>query len=207
MTHVKICGINDAVNFDTVVAEGADFVGFVFFPPSPRAVTPAEAAALSARAIGGPQRVGLFVNPADAEIADVLSAIKLDALQLHNCTIARIAEITARFAVPVWRAIGVSAASDLPAEAHADLLMLDAKAPKNATRPGGNAAVFDWSVLSGWHAPGPWMLAGGLTPDNVAAAIAATGAPIVDVSSGVESVPGVKDLTRIRAFVRAAKAA
>ena len=207
MTQVKICGINDTAGFDTVVDEGADFLGFVFFPPSPRVVTPVQAAALSARAIGGPQRVGLFVNPTDAAIVDVLSTIKLDALQLHDCTTARIAEIAARFSVPVWRAIGVSQASDLPTKTHAALLMLDAKAPKNATRPGGNAAVFDWSVLSGWQAPGPWMLAGGLTPDNVTTAIAVTAAPVVDVSSGVESAPGVKDPARIRAFIRAAKAA
>lgn len=207
MTLVKICGINDAASFDEAVSAGADFVGFVFFPPSPRAMSPVQAAALSARAIGGPKRVGLFVNPDDAAIADVLAAIPLDALQLHECTIARTAEIAARFGVPVWRAIGVSVATDLPAEAHADLVMLDAKAPKNATRPGGNAAVFDWSVLAGWHAPGPWMLAGGLTADNVATAIKMTAAPVVDVSSGVESAPGVKDPARIRAFVRAAKAA
>lgn len=205
MTQVKICGISDPVAFDTVVDAAADFVGFVFFPPSPRAVTPAQAAALSARAVGGPQRVGLFVNPDDRTIADVLASIRLDAFQLHDCTVPRIAEIAARFGVPVWRAIGVSVARDLPADAHADLLMLDAKAPKNATRPGGNAAVFDWSILAGWHVPGPWMLAGGLTADNVAVAIAATAAPVVDVSSGVESAPGVKDPARIRAFIRAVK--
>lgn len=206
MIQVKICGITDAASFDAVVDEGADFVGFVFFPPSPRAVSPAQAAALSARANGGPKRVGLFVNPDDAAIADVLGHIRLDALQLHSCTVDRIAEIAARFGVPVWRAVGVSVAGDLPSAVHADLLMLDAKAPANATRPGGNAAVFDWSILAGWHKPGPWMLAGGLTPDNIAAAIAATGAPVVDVSSGVESAPGVKDPARIRAFIRAVKA-
>jgi phosphoribosylanthranilate isomerase len=205
MTLVKICGINDTVAFDTVVDAGADFVGFVFFPPSPRAVTPAQAAALSARSTGGPQRVGLFVNPDDAAIADTLAYVRLDALQLHNCTIDRRDEIAARFGVAVWQAVGVTTASDLPATTHADRLLLDAKAPANATRPGGNAAVFDWSVLAGWQAPAPWMLAGGLTLDNVAAAIAATGADAVDLSSGVESAPGVKDPALIRAFIRAAK--
>lgn len=207
MTLVKICGINDPAGFDTVVDAGADFVGLNFFPPSPRAVTPAQAAALSARAVGGPQRVGLFVDPDDAAIADTLAHVRLDALQLHNCTIARLAEIAARFRLPIWRAVGISTAGDLPATAHADRLLLDAKAPKNATRPGGNAVAFDWSVLSGWHAPAPWMLAGGLTLDNIAMAITATGAQAVDLASGVESAPGVKDPSLIRAFIRAAKAA
>ena len=207
MTLVKICGINDPVAFDTVVDAGADFVGFVFFPPSPRAVTPTQAAALSARATAGPQRVGLFVNPDDTAIADTLAHVRLDALQLHNCTTARLDAIANRFGVAVWQAVGVSTASDLPAATHADRLLLDAKAPKNATRPGGNAAVFDWSVLAGWLAPGPWMLAGGLTLDNIATAIATTRADAVDLSSGVESAPGVKDPALIRAFIRAAKAA
>ncbi len=207
MTQVKICGIADPVCFDVVVEEGADYVGFVFFPPSPRAIDPARAAALSARAVGGPRRVGLFVDPDDGLIASVLAQVKLDALQLHNCTVARIAAIRVRFGVPVWRAVGVAVAADLPTEGHGDLLMLDAKAPKGATRPGGNAAVFDWTVLAGWKAPGRWMLAGGLTAENVRDAIAATGAPIVDVSSGVESASGVKDPALIRAFIRAAKAA
>ncbi len=205
MIEVKICGISDIAGFDAVVDEGADFVGFVFFPPSPRAVSPAQAAALSARANGGPKRVGLFVNPDDAAIADVLGHIRLDALQLHSCTVDRIGEIAARFGVPVWRAVGVTSATDLPAIAHADRLLLDAKAPKNASRPGGNAAVFDWSVLRGWQPPSPWMLAGGLTLDNLAAAIAVTAATAVDLSSGVESAPGVKDPARIRAFIRAVK--
>ena len=138
MTKVKICGIKDAAAFDSVVAAGADYLGFVFFPASPRAVTAAEAAALSARHIGGPARVGLFVDPDDAAISAVLAALPLDALQLHNVDIARAREIRAMFGVPVWRAIGVAVASDLPDEIGADLLMLDAKPPKGATRPGGN---------------------------------------------------------------------
>lgn len=205
MTKVKICGITDAAAFDSVVAAGADYVGFVFFPPSPRAIMPAEAAVLSARHVGGPARVGLFVQPDDAEIAAVLAVLPLDALQLHNVDVPRAREIRAKFGVPVWRAIGVAAASDLPDEIGTDLLMLDAKPPQGATRPGGNAVTFDWGVLAAWHAPGPWMLAGGLTADNVANAIRLTGAPVVDASSSVESAPGVKDPARIRAFVAAVR--
>lgn len=205
MIEVKICGINTAVAFDAVVAAGADYLGFVFFPPSPRAVTPAQAAALSARHSGGPVRVGLFVRPDDADIAAALAAVKLAALQLHDVTIARAQGIRAKFGLPVWRAVGVAGPSDLPSDAGADRLLLDAKAPKGASRPGGNAVSFDWTMLAGWHASAPWMLAGGLTPDNVAAAIRLTGAIAVDTSSGVESTPGVKDPARIRAFVAAAR--
>ena len=203
--QVKICGINTASAFDAVVEAGADSLGFVFFPPSPRAVTPAQAAALSARHTGGPLRVGLFVRPDDATIAAALSAIPLAILQLHDVDIARAQDIRRKFGLPIWRAVGISTAHDLPAEAGADMLLLDAKPPKDATRPGGNAASFDWTVLANWHSPCPWMLAGGLTPDNVAEAIRLTGATAVDVSSGVESAPGVKDPARIRAFIVAAR--
>ena len=203
--QVKICGINTASAFDAVVEAGADYLGFVFFPPSPRAVTPAQAAALSARHPGGPLRVGLFVRPDDATIAAALAAIPLAILQLHDVDIARARDIRRKFGLPIWRAVGISTANDLPAEAGADMLLLDAKPPKDATRPGGNAASFDWWVLANWHPPCPWMLAGGLTPDNVAEAIRLTGATAVDVSSGVESAPGVKDPARIRAFIVAAR--
>ncbi|HEY2132449.1 MAG TPA: phosphoribosylanthranilate isomerase [Acetobacteraceae bacterium] len=207
MTRVKICGVNDPVAFDTVVAEGADWLGFVFFPPSPRAITPAQAAALSARAEGGPARVGLFVDPSDGDVAAVLAVVKLDVLQVHAPP-HRVAELRVCFGLPVWRAVGVATAADLPdVSGHADALLIEAKPPKNATRPGGNAVQFDWSLLVGWQAPCPWLLAGGLTADNVAEAIRVSGAPAVDVSSGVESAPGVKDPDRIRAFIRAGRAA
>jgi phosphoribosylanthranilate isomerase len=203
---VKICGIRTAVAFDTAVAAGADWLGFNFFPPSPRFVTPAEAAALSARHPGGPLRVGLFVDPDPALVAATLAIMPLDILQLH-APAATAAAFRARFGLPVWRAVGMGDAADLPRGADgADALLLDAKPPADATRPGGNALVFDWSVLRGWTAPAPWLLAGGLTPDNVAAAIAATGARAVDVSSGVESAPGRKDADLIRRFLHAAKA-
>lgn len=205
MTRVKICGINDEVAFDAAADADADYVGFVFFPPSPRFVTPARAAALSARRAGGPVRVGLFVDPTDAALAETLAAIRLDILQLY-VTPSRAAELRAGFGLPVWRAVGVATASDLPTRAGGeDALVIEARAPMDATRPGGNATSFDWSIIAGWHAPVPWVLAGGLTPDNVAEAIAATGAPTVDVSSGVERSRGVKDAALIRAFVEAAR--
>lgn len=207
MTRVKICGVNDAAAFDTVIATAADYVGFVFFPPSPRFVTPTQAAALSAHHPGGPKRVALLVKPDDALVADVVATLRPDILQLY-APAARVAELRARFGLPVWRAVGVSHAADLPVSAEgADALLIEAKPPADATRPGGNATVFDWSLLTGWKPGYDWLLAGGLTPDNVAAAIAATGAPGVDVSSGVESAPGVKDPAMIRAFVAAARAA
>jgi phosphoribosylanthranilate isomerase len=203
--RVKICGINDAAAIDAAIEAGAAWVGFNFFPPSPRFVTPAQAAALSARHPGGAGRVGLFVDPEPAEIAAALAALRLDALQLYTSA-GRAAELRARFGIPVWRAIGIAGAADLPSGAEgADALVLESKPPKDATRPGGNARRFDWAALRGWTAPAPWLLAGGLDPGNVADAIAATGAPAVDVSSGVESAPGRKDPDLIRRFVRNAR--
>ncbi|PPQ34454.1 phosphoribosylanthranilate isomerase [Rhodopila globiformis] len=207
MTQVKICGINDPAGFDAAVEAGADWLGFVFFPPSPRYVTPETAAALSARTAGGPPRVGLFVEPTVEAIGNVLTHVRLDALQIYGA-IDALAAIRAAFGLPVWRAIGISAPSDLPSTVQpANRLVLEAKAPAGASRPGGNATTFDWSVLSGWTAPGPWMLAGGLTPETVATAIRQTGAPAVDVSSGVERSKGVKDPALIRAFIAAARSA
>ena len=204
MARVKICGINTPGALDAAADAGADWIGYVFFPPSPRAVTPAQAAALDAHR-RGPDRVGLFVDPSDAEVADALAAVALDVLQVH-APLARVAALRTRFGVPVWWVAGVAAAVDLPAAAPgADGLLLDSKAPPGATRPGGNALAFDWSLLRGWAAPAPWLLAGGLTPGNVADAVRISGAPAVDVSSGVERARGVKDAGLIRAFVRAAR--
>jgi len=206
MTAIKICGLNDASGFDAVVAVGTEYIGFNFFPPSPRYVTPAQAAALSARHVGGPLRVGLFVDPSDEEIAAVLAALPLDILQLY-APAARAAELRGRFGLPVWRAVGVAGAEDLPRDCGgADALLVEAKPPPGATRPGGNATTFDWSVLAGWTAPCPWILAGGLTTENVGAAIRATHAPVVDVSSGVERAKGVKDAGLIARFAAAARA-
>jgi len=213
---VKICGINDAAGFDAAVEAGADMIGFVFFPPSPRAVTPAAAAALSARHAGGPRRVGLFVAPDDDAIAAALDAVHLDMLQLHDIAFPdRVLAIRGRFGIETIAAVGVAARADAAAGIDrfatvSTMLLFDAKPPAAGTPgalPGGNALSFDWAVLRGLSVPVPWLLAGGLTPDTVAQAIRTARAPGVDVSSGVESRRGVKDPGLIAAFVAAARAA
>jgi phosphoribosylanthranilate isomerase len=202
--QVKICGINDAPSFDAAIAAGADWIGFAFFPPSPRYTTPAYAAGLSARSPGGPQRVGLFVDPTPEAIAATLDEVPLDVLQLYGAV--DLAALRARFGLQLWRAVGVASAADLPRDmGAAHRLVIEARPPPGATRPGGNAARFDWSLLHSWSPPGPWILGGGLTPDNVAAAIRVSGAPAVDVSSGVERAPGDKDPALIRAFIANAR--
>lgn len=205
MTRIKICGLTEPAGRDAALAAGADWLGLVFFPRSPRAIAPAAAAALAA---GVPAAwVGLFVAPTDAEVAAALAAVPLAALQIY-ADASRCAALRARFGRPVWRAVGVRAPADLPRAADGlDGLVIEAPPPAGADRPGGNAAAFDWRMLAGWRAPLPWLLAGGLTPANVTAALAATGAPGVDVSSGVESTPGRKDPARIAAFVAAARRA
>ena len=205
--QVKICGINGDDALAAAAGAGADWVGFVFFPRSPRFVTPAEAAAVSTGLPGGPKRVGLFVEPDDETIKGVLAAMHLDAIQVYTDG-TRAAALRRRFRLPVWQAWGIGAAGDLPARADGiDRIVLEAKPPPLADRPGGNAAAFDWTVLRGWIAPAPWLLAGGLDPTNVAKAIRLSGAPAVDVSSGVEISPGVKDAGLIHAFIRAAHGA
>jgi phosphoribosylanthranilate isomerase len=205
--EVKICGVNSPAAFDAVVEAGADYLGFVFFERSPRFVTGAQAAALAARHAGGPKRVGLFVAPSHDEIAEVLARVKLDILQVYAPD-AAVAAIKAAFGLPVWRALGVAGAQDLPgAGACADGYVVEAKPPPGATRPGGNAVQADWGLLSGWRAEKFWLLAGGLNPANVAGALRQTGAPGADVSSGVESAPGVKSPAAIAAFVAAVRGA
>jgi len=206
---IKICGIATPAALDATIAARADFAGFVFFPPSPRNVTAHDAAALAARAAERIARVGLFVDAADALIAEAVAAGQLDALQLHGSEPPeRAAQLRALFGLPVWKAISVASASDIQrAEAYvgaADLILFDAKTPKG-TLPGGMGVAFDWSLLGGWRNRAPWGLAGGLTPSNVAEAARLTGAPLVDTSSGVESAPGVKDADRIAAFCRSAR--
>jgi phosphoribosylanthranilate isomerase len=206
---VKICGINDLAAMEAAAAAGAELVGFVFFPPSPRAVTPAQAAAI---ARPGPAKVGLFVDPCDDAIAAVVASLPLDLIQLHGEEPAsRCAAIRARFGLPVMKALGIAAAGDLDRLADyapaVDRFLLDAQAPPGAPLPGGNARPFDWTLTAGRTIPRPWLLAGGLTPENVAEAIAVSGAPGVDVSSGVETARGVKDPARIAAFVSAVRGA
>ncbi len=204
---VKICGVNSAAAIDAAAAAGADWVGFVFFPASPRFVAPETAARLAARHPDGLRRVGLFVDPDEAAVAAALAALPLDSMQLYAPP-ARAAALRRRFGIPVWRAVAVGAAADLPAAADgADVLLLEAPPPAGADRPGGNARRLDWTLPRGWAAPCPWVLAGGLDPANVAGAIHASGATCVDVSSGVERAPGQKDPALIRAFIAAARAA
>ena len=209
MAHVKICGLTQPEHVAAAVEAGAGFVGFVFFPKSPRNLTPEAAAVLAQEVPPGVARVGLFVNPDDAALDAVLAQVPLDILQLHGSeTPERVAEIKARTGLPVMKAVGVAGPQDLDAlwdyGLVADMLLVDAKAPKDAALPGGNGLAFDWRLLVGRKFLTPWMLAGGLTPDNVAEAVRLTGARIVDVSSGVESAPGEKDGALIRDFVAAA---
>ena len=209
MTAIKICGLRRAGDLDAAAAAGARYAGFVFFPKSPRAVTIPQAAALTRAAPEGVARVGLFVDPDDALLDATLSQVPLDILQLHGAeSPERLAEIRARHGLPLMKAVGLSGPEDFDAlwtyGLAADLLLIDAKPAPGAELPGGNGLAFDWRLLVGRRILKPWLLAGGLTPDNVAEAIRLTGAPGVDVSSGVESAPGVKDPALIRAFCAAA---
>lgn len=208
--QIKICGINATSALDAAIASRADYIGFVFFPPSPRNLTLSDAAALSARNAGRLQKVGLFVNPGDNEIAEAIAAAQLDVLQLHGSeTPERAAQLRARHALPVWKAISVAGPGDVEqADRYAqavDLVLFDAKTPKGAALPGGMGLAFDWDLLKAYRGPLPWGLAGGLGPANVAEALRLTGTPLLDVSSGVESAPGVKDAEKIAEFCRNAR--
>jgi phosphoribosylanthranilate isomerase len=211
MAQVKICGITDAAALDAALTGGARFVGFVFFDRSPRALSVEKARPLIQRARGRADTVVVVVDASDARIAEI-SELKPDWVQAHGSeTPSRLAELR-RFAVKgVIKAFGVARPEDLAGaavfEPVADMLLFDAKAPPGATRPGGNASAFDWGILKGRRFSRPWLLSGGLNPENVAEAMAASGADLVDVSSGVESAPGLKDATRIAAFLAAARAA
>lgn len=209
MAQVKICGLRDPQHVACAAEAGARYVGFVFFPRSPRAVTPVEAAALSAHVPVGVAQVGLFVDPDDALLDEVLATVPLDMIQLHGHeSPARVAEVKARTGLPVMKAVGISGPADLAQLTDygvaADLLLVDAKPAPGADLPGGNGLAFDWRLLQGRRWLRPWLLAGGLTPDNVAEAVRLTRAPGVDVSSGVEGAPGVKDKDLIRSFITAA---
>jgi len=209
---VKICGIKDLAAMDAALEAGADMVGLVFFPASPRNVTPAEAGELVARARGKAKVVALSVDADDRLIDAIEAGIAPDLHQLHGSeTPARVTELRARMKKPVMKAIPVASAADLAPlasyEAVADWILFDAKAPKDATRPGGHGQTFDWSLLKNVKRGKPMMLSGGINPANVAQAIEAVRPDAVDVSSGVESAPGVKDREKIFAFVRAARSA
>jgi len=211
--RAKICGLNDRDAVRAAVEAGAAFVGFVFYPPSPRALTPDRAAELAAIVPASVGKVGLFVDAGDAEIDTVTARVALDMLQLHGAeTPERAAELRSRTGLRVMKAISVASASDVERATlyyeSADWLMFDAKPPKDMSGalPGGNALAFDWLLLKGWDFPLPWMLAGGLDAGNVQEAVRLSGAHFVDTSSGVESRPGVKDPERIRAFLKAVAA-
>jgi phosphoribosylanthranilate isomerase len=209
--RVKICGITEETGLAAAAEAGAAYLGFVFFERSPRHLSAGRARALALEAPPGIVKVALLVNPDDAAL-DRAAALPIDMLQLHGAeSPARVVEARARTGLPVMKAIGIRTAGDLAAidryAGAADQLLLDAKPPAGADRPGGNAEAFDWDLIAGQRIPLPWMLAGGLTPETVGEAVRRTGARQVDVSSGAESAPGVKDPARVAAFVAAARAA
>ena len=206
---VKICGINAADSADAAVRAGADFGGLVFHPKSPRNLTLEAAQSLAERMRGRLRLVALVADADDEQIAAVLKAARPDYLQLHGTeTPARAAAVRARFGVPLIKAVAIAEAADLSSvpcfQQSCDMFLFDAKAPEGARR-GGHGSPFDWQLLRGRSFSRPWLLAGGLTPENVARAVATSGAPGVDVSSGVETAPGIKSPERIAAFVSAAR--
>jgi phosphoribosylanthranilate isomerase len=206
MTLTKICGLSKTETLNGAIAGGASHVGFVFFPPSPRNLGFERAAELAARVPGHIRRVGVFVDPSDDLIER--AAPHIDTVQLHKTTPARVAAIRVKLARETWAAVAVRTRADLDAArtyvGAADRILYDAKTPEGATLPGGMGIRFDWALLEGFRHPLPWVLSGGLDATNVAEAIRRTGAPLVDVSSGVESAPGVKDVDKIAAFLKAA---
>jgi len=208
--RVKICGLRTPADVTAVARAGAAYAGFVFFGKSPRNVTLPEARLAAMAAPPGLARVALTVNADNAALDAIVEAVPLDILQLQGHESPdRVAEVRARYGLPVMKAIGIADEGDLPAifefSTIADQLLIDTKPPRGATLPGGNGVAFDWRLLAGRRWLRPWMLAGGLTAENVAEAVRLTGARQVDVSSGVESAPGVKDAARIAAFVAAAQ--
>jgi phosphoribosylanthranilate isomerase len=208
--RVKICGLRDVAGLEAAVSAGASYVGLVFFPKSPRNISIEEAARVAKSAPVGVAKVALVVDADDALLDAITADVPLDILQLHGKeTPARVAAIRARYGLPVMKAVGVADETDLAAldafAQVADQVLVDAKPPKNADLPGGNGLSFDWRLIAGRRWPVPWMLAGGLTADNVAEAIALTGATQVDVSIGVESAAGIKDATMMQAFCEAVR--
>ncbi len=209
---IKICGLRTPEALDAALEAGADLVGFVFFPPSPRHLGLEAARVLGEHVNGRAGKVALTVDAADDTLTDIVAALAPDMLQLHGKeTAERVVQVRTRFRLPVMKALPIATRADLsPIREYAqvaDRLLFDARPPKEATRPGGLGRRFDWTLLAGINASVPYMLSGGLDAGNVAEAIAITQAPGVDVSSGVESAPGVKDVEKIRAFIRAARLA
>lgn len=210
--RVKICGLTRPGDMEMVAAAGATYAGLVFFAKSPRCVTVEAARGLALEAPVGLAKVGLMVNPGDDLLDEILARVPLDMVQLHGAEPPeRVAEVRARWGLPVMKAVGVAEAADLEKltvyQQVSDQILVDAKPPKGADLPGGNGLAFDWRLVAGRRWSRPWMLAGGLTPENVGAAVAMTGAAQVDVSSGVESAPGVKDAQKVADFVARANQA
>ena len=203
----KICGLKTSESVDCAIEAGASMLGFVFFPPSPRSISIVEASTLAARVPVGIKKVALTVNADDDFLREIAKNTGVDAFQLHgNEQPERVFEIRHKFGLPVIKALPVEDHVDLMVargyDAVVDYFLFDSKPPQNANRPGGNATAFDWSILKGFSLAKPWLLAGGLTPENVLQAVEISGAQIVDVSSGVEDVPGLKSLDKIRSFLR-----
>ncbi|KPP87407.1 MAG: phosphoribosylanthranilate isomerase [Rhodobacteraceae bacterium HLUCCO07] len=210
--RVKFCGLTRPEDILAAAQAGASYVGFNFFPRSPRYVTPDQARDLAVETPVGVAKVALVVDASDAELDAITGQVPLDMIQLHGAeSPERVAEVKARHGLPVMKVVGVRERADLEAlagyEAVADQILLDAKPPGDAPLPGGNGIPFDWRLVAGRAWAKPWMLAGGLTPENVAEAIRLTGARQVDTASGIESAPGVKDAGLMRAFVEAARCA
>ncbi len=208
--RVKICGLTRAEDVAAAAEAGASYLGFVFFPKSPRNVSVEQARDLAVDAPFGIAKVGLLVNPDDALLEEIAARVPLDMIQLHGSeSPERVAEVRERMGLPVMKALGVATEADLEKVAAygrvADQLLIDAKAPEGAALPGGNGLAFDWRLVQGRRWPVPWMLAGGLTPETAAQAVRMTGAKQLDVSSGVEAAPGLKDAEKMRAFVAAAR--
>lgn len=206
----KICGLSTPETLDCAIAGGASHVGLVFFPPSPRHVGRDRAAQLAARVPSHVGRVGVFVNPDDATIDSAIAAGRLTVLQLHQTPPERAAAIRARTGLELWAAVAVRTRADLddaaPYHGVADRILYDAKTPPGAALPGGMGVRFDWTLLRGYRHAQPWALSGGLDAVNVREAVQMTGATLVDVSSGLESAPGIKDPTKITAFLAAVAA-
>ena len=208
---VKICGLANVDDVRACADAGANYLGLVFFEKSPRNITIPAARELALAAPLGLAKVALVVNPSDAELDAITGTVPLDMLQLHGReTPERVAEVKARYGLPVMKAVGIADGDDLPKlESYfgvADQILVDAKPPKGGELPGGNGLSFDWRLIAGRRCPCPWMLAGGLTPENVAEAVKMTGAKQVDVSSGVEDAPGQKNAKLIQKFVQGSRA-
>ncbi len=205
--QAKICGLSTPETIDAAIKGGASHIGFNFFPPSPRSVSFERARELAARVPGHVCKVGIFVDPCNALLDQAIDAGQLNIVQLHKTTPGRTAAIRQHTKLETWGAIGVRVARDLKDAASlrdaADFLLYDAGLSEDAAHPGGMGIRFDWTLLDGFVHPLPWGLAGGLTPENVADAIRTTGAALVDTSSGVESAPGIKDVDKITAFLKA----